>query len=129
MVSDVNILLTEDDKFISNALRVKLEKEGFNVSLTENGEEALTKLSENVYDLMLLDIVMPVKDGFETLETIRGNKIYDKLPVVMLSNLGQNSDVEKATKLGSNGFIVKSDTSLNDIVEKIKEIITAHAKQ
>jgi DNA-binding response OmpR family regulator len=111
------ILIAEDENAIAKALQLKLEHLGFEVELANNGEEALKALKKTKFDLMLLDIMMPKIDGFGVLA---GLKDLDYKPIVLISsNLSQSSDHDKAVSLGADDFLVKSDVSLKEIVEKV----------
>lgn len=117
------ILVAEDDKFLLNAYRVKFQKAGFDVKTARDGQEALRELAEFVPDLILLDLVMPVKDGFAFLEEIKKDDRFKVIPVIIASNLGQKEDIDRGMKLGAKDFIVKTDLSLDKLVEKIKLIL------
>lgn len=119
------ILVADDDKFLANAYRVKFTKAGFDVKVARDGEEAFEILKTFMPDLMVLDLVMPVKDGFTTLEELKSNDSYKKIPVIVASNLGQKEDTEKALKLGAIDCIVKSDLSLDSLIKKINHIVGA----
>lgn len=114
------ILVAEDDKFLASAYQVKLTKAGFAVTVVSDGTEVLEYLKKTTPDLMLLDLVMPVKDGYSTLEEIKENKAYASIPVIIASNLGQTEDIAKGMKLGAVDYIVKSDTSLDELIKKIE---------
>jgi DNA-binding response OmpR family regulator len=116
------ILIAEDENAIAKALQLKLEHLGFNVELASNGEEALEALKKTKFDLMLLDIMMPKVDGFGVLA---GLKNLNYKPIVLISsNLSQSSDRDKAISLGADDFLVKSDVSLKEIVDKINEALS-----
>ena len=117
------ILVAEDDKFLSNAYRVKLTKAGFDVKVAGDGAEALTILQTFIPDLILLDLVMPVKDGFATLEVIKADEKLKAIPVIVASNLGQKEDCDRALKLGAKDFVIKSDLSLDTLIQKIHSIV------
>lgn len=117
------ILIAEDDKFLANAYRVKLEKEGFESVIAIDGEEALTALNSSDFDLIILDLIMPKKDGFQTLEEIKASDKLKDIPVLIASNLGQKEDIDRGMELGAVDYIVKSDMSMEGLVSKIKEII------
>ncbi len=116
------ILLVEDDKFLSNILKLKLEKSGFEVVDAFDGEEALKKLRAFRPDLMLLDIILPKKGGFELLTEMKGDEALSGVPVIIISNLGQEEDIVKGKSLGAIDYFVKSRSSIDELVEKIKEI-------
>lgn len=113
------ILVVEDDEFLANAYRVKLTKAGFDIRIASDGEVALTLLESFVPDLVLLDLVIPKKDGFAVLEEIRANKKWQNLPVLIASNLGQKEDIERGMRLGANDFVIKSELSLDEVIKKI----------
>lgn len=113
------ILIAEDEKAYATVLKNKLQSEGASVETAENGEQALKILSTNKPDLLLLDLMMPTKDGFEVLKEIRQNENLKDLKVIVLSNLGQEEDIAKAKQLGAIDYIIKSDTSLADAIRKI----------
>jgi DNA-binding response OmpR family regulator len=99
---------------------LELKNAGFSVDNADNGKTAIEKTKNNKYDLLLLDIVMPQLDGFKTLEGIRKEDI--NTPVIMLTNLSQEEEKAKAKKLGALDYIVKSGTSLEAIIDRIKDI-------
>lgn len=114
------VLLVEDDPFLSNILMMKLQKEGLNVIHAVDGDDALTKLNEGDYEMVLLDLILPKKNGFEVLETMRQDVRFENTPVIIVSNLGQDSDMEKARSLGVIDYIVKERLSIDDLVNKVK---------
>jgi two-component system alkaline phosphatase synthesis response regulator PhoP len=116
------ILIAEDDNFLANAYRVKLEKAGFEVRIAVNGDQVLEIVKEFIPDLLILDLIMPVRDGFETLAALKASEKYKNLNVIISSNLGQQEDIDKAMSLGAKDFIVKSNISLHQLVEKINSI-------
>ncbi|MBI2049376.1 response regulator [Candidatus Roizmanbacteria bacterium] len=117
------ILVVEDDNFLANAYRVKLNKAGFEVKNAYDGIEALSVLRTYIPDLILLDIVMPKKDGFATLEEIKKQDQLKNIPVILASNLGQKEDMDRGLKLGAIEFFVKTEFSLNNLIEKINKIL------
>jgi two-component system, OmpR family, alkaline phosphatase synthesis response regulator PhoP len=118
------IFIAEDDNFLANAYRLKLTKAGFDVKIMRDGQELIDLLKTDIPDLIILDIIMPVKDGFITLQELKANKSWSTIPVIIASNLGQKEDVDKAMQLGANDFIVKSDLSLVAIMQKINLLLT-----
>lgn len=117
------ILIVEDDKFLSLVLKGRLEKEGVGVIQAFDGKEALDVLKKDIPDLILLDLIMPNMSGFEFLEILRQDPQYGTIPVVVISNLGQESDVEKAKSLGVIEYYVKVRTSIDDLILKIKNLL------
>ena len=114
------VLLAEDDKFLSVALGDKLEREGFEVVKAPNGLEAMNLITQEHPDIILLDLIMPQRTGFQVLEALKLDADLAKIPVVVLSNLGQESDREKAKNLGAVDYLVKSDVQMGEVVERIK---------
>jgi len=120
----LSILLVEDDSFISQMYQTKLTNLGFAVELFDNGEDAAARLGQDpLPDLLLLDIVLPKKDGFEILEELRGQDRTKNLPVILLTNLGQKPDVERGIKLGADDYIIKAHYTPTEVVEKITKVL------
>ncbi len=115
-----SILLVEDEAPLANVLMAELNNNGFTVVHAENGDDALKEAKKKHFDLILCDIVMPQLDGFATLENMRKENI--NTPVIMLTNLSQEEEKAKAKKLGALDYIVKSATSLDEIIQKIKHL-------
>ncbi len=122
MPNGKKILIAEDEKFLSTALADKLEREGFTVIKVTNGVDAIAVARAEAPDLLLLDLIMPQKNGFEVLEELKGS-----VPTVVLSNLGQESDMEKAKSLGARDYWIKSETELKVIAARVKEFLHVNA--
>lgn len=120
------ILVVEDDHFLLSAYKVKFSKKGFDVKTATDGQDALSVLESFEPDLILLDLVMPRLDGFETLKKLKENDKLKKIPVIVASNLGQKDDLDKAMALGANDYIIKSNISLDKIIEKINRHLEIH---
>lgn len=114
------ILIAEDEKPMANALNLKLTSAGFETEVVYDGEATIEAFKKSKYDLLILDLVMPKKDGFIVLEELKKMKITT--PIVVASNLGQSEDKKRAMELGARGYFVKSDTTLTQIIEQIKKI-------
>lgn len=119
------ILITDDDKFILNMYAIKFQKEKFDVTTASNGAEAL-KILESGYvpDAMVLDVIMPVMDGLEFLGAMREKKLAPNATVLMLSNQGQSSDIDKAKQLGIDGYIVKATTIPSEVVTEVTRMLS-----
>ena len=117
------ILLIEDDPFLSSLLGNRLKKEGFEVVNVKSGNEAGRLLKPEKPDLVLLDIILPGKSGFEVLEEIKSDPQVAKTPVMIISNLGQDIDIEKGRELGVVDYIVKARISIDDLIQKIKNFL------
>lgn len=99
-------------------LTIKLENEGFEIETASDSDELFEKVIKEKFDLIILDLMLPKMSGFEILEKLKGESI--QTPVIIASNLSQEEDRKRATELGAVDYIVKSDTSLVEIVNKIK---------
>ncbi len=119
------ILLVEDDIFLSSLLKNRLLKEDLEVVLARDGEEAVKLLKTEKPNLILLDLILPKKSGFEVMEEIRSNPSLasSEVPIIIISNLGQEIDIKKGKELGAIEYFVKAKTSLDDLVQKIKEFL------
>lgn len=121
--SKSKILIVEDDRYISKMYQLKLSLEGYNVEVAENGREGVEKVKEFLPDVVLLDILMPELDGFDVLKIIKEDPKTKDIPVLIMSNLGQEDHVQKGMKLGAVGYIVKSQYTPAKVVEKVKSLI------
>lgn len=117
------ILIIDDDKFLSDMYVIKFKEEGFDVVAASGSSDTLDKLEqEKDFDIVLMDVVMPKMDGFELLEKIKTENLAEGANIIMLSNLGQKSDVEKGYELGADGYIIKAGTTPSGVVKKTLEI-------
>lgn len=116
------ILLIEDDQMLVKMYKIKLEKEGFDVEIAYNGEEGLELMKSQKYDVILLDLMMPVMDGFVMLERHKEDPNKQDTPIIVLSNLGQKEDIERAVELGvgEDDYIVKANMTPMEVIEKIR---------
>lgn len=117
----IKILLAEDDKFIARAYTDGLTRSGYEVIAVTDGEEAVKKAKENNPDIILLDLIMPIKNGFEALEEIKADEKMKDVPVLILSNLGQDTDIKKGRDLGAVDYLIKSDYSMSEVIKKINK--------
>jgi two-component system, chemotaxis family, chemotaxis protein CheY len=118
------VLIAEDEKVLLNVLKERFEDEGWKVSAANDGEEALEKLKKagrDGFDLLILDLLMPKKDGFGVLEDIKDNAELIDLPIIVLSNLGSDEDIKRAMKMGADDYYVKSQHPMSEIVEKAEK--------
>jgi len=119
------VLVVEDDNFLIKAYEAHLAKAGFHVRTALDGVEAVESLKKVMPDIILLDLVMPRMDGFDVLEDMQKKSEWKKIPIVVVSNLGQESDRDRSLKLGAVEYIVKSDFSLQQTVD----LISKHLKK
>ena len=118
------VLVAEDDPSLSQILSSRLTKAGMEVVKAKSGEEALKVIQETKPDLILLDLILPGKyDGFEVLQKMKEDPSLDNRSVVIISNLGQESDIERVKQLGAVEYFVKAKTSIDDLVSKIKGLL------
>ncbi|MBI5075852.1 MAG: response regulator [Nitrospirae bacterium] len=118
------VLLVEDSKAIQQMYRNKLMLEQFAVVTADNGMEAIKALSLSKPDIILLDLMMPIMDGYKVLQVVKTDQKFKDIPVIVFSAKGQPDEVEKALSLGAAGYIVKSITKPNEVVEKIRAALT-----
>ncbi len=117
------ILIVEDDNFLIKAYQIKFDREGFKVIIARNGAEGLEMANAELPQLILLDLMLPKMDGFEFLGLIKKDEKLKNIPVLVLSNLGQKSDVDKAMALGAVEYFIKTEYTLEDIIKKIKKYL------
>lgn len=117
------ILVIEDDVFLRELVVQKLSKEGFEAVEAADGEIGIAKAGEEKPDCILLDLILPSMDGFEVLSALKKNPELSRIPVVILSNLGQKDDIDKGLKLGAVDYLIKAHFTPGEIVAKVKEIL------
>lgn len=115
------VLIVEDETVLSNALKIKLQKEGFDVSEASNGVEGLAAVKKDIPDIILTDLLMPIMSGTQLLDELSKNKETAEIPVIVLTNLADDESMLSLMKTGKYDFLVKSDWSLEDVVKKIRE--------
>ena len=120
------ILLVEDDDGLANVYQTRLEAEGFTVKRVPNGEDALAVAIEFKPDLILLDVMMPKVSGFDVLDILRNTPETANVKVVMLTALSQDTDKERADKLGADDYLVKSQVVIADVVERVKHHLSSN---
>jgi CheY-like chemotaxis protein len=113
------ILIIEDEDIIVDLLQRKLTEEGYDVLVARDGVEGLSKMREAKPDLVLLDIIMPKKGGFEVLEDMIEDKDLKKIPVVIVSNSGQPVELDRAKKLGVKDWLIKTEFDPQEVIEKV----------
>lgn len=122
-VSPTRILLVEDDRFLRKAAEVTLKRQGFEVLTAQDGEAGLEVARDVKPDLVLLDLIMPKMHGFQVLEHLKADRATSAIPVIVMSNLGQDSDVQRAMDAGAAAYVVKSNTALQSLVETVREVL------
>ncbi|HLD30982.1 MAG TPA: response regulator [Patescibacteria group bacterium] len=122
------ILLVEDDAFISDIYAAKFKKEGFVVFTALDGEIGLEVSKKELPDIILLDILMPKMDGFQVLTQLKELNQTKKIPVILLSNLGQAEDVKKGFTLGAEDFLIKAHFVPQDVVKRVETLLKLSKK-
>ncbi|KKU68416.1 MAG: Response regulator receiver, CheY-like protein [Parcubacteria group bacterium GW2011_GWA2_47_16] len=123
LLSGKKILWVEDDKFLSDIIARKLSHEKCVLVNAVEGEEAIRLALSEQPDIILLDILLPGIDGFEILNRLKADPKTKAIPVILLSNLGQKSDMEKGRGLGASRFLIKATVTLDEIISEIKAVI------
>ncbi len=121
--SQHTILLIEDDIFVKDLYERTLKKRGYNVLVAEDGEEGLALIEEKgtAIELVLLDIMMPKKNGIEVLQKLAAEKYLSRIPVVLLTNLGQESIIKEAFKMGARGYMLKARLLPQQVADRVDE--------
>lgn len=120
----MKILIVEDEDALARVLREKLEKEDYEVEVVDNGADAFSVAEKTRPDIVILDLILPKKDGFEVLAELKADAELKTVPVVVLSNLGEDEHIKRAFSLGASDYFVKTQHPLLEIVEKVKAQLT-----
>lgn len=125
----IKILMIEEDRFLRKIYRNKLSRADLEFIEATNGIEGLNKVISEKPNLVLLDIILPRKNGFDVLIEMKMNPKTRDIPVIILSNLGQEADIERGLALGAQDYLVKTDVSLTEVVQKVKETLLKFSKK
>lgn len=127
---DYSILVIDDDSFLLDMYALKFTQKGFKVTTASGTLEALDKLRGGLeLDIIVVDLVMPAMDGFEFLEAVKTEGLAEGVLVIILSNLGQQEDIDRGLKLGAAGYIIKASATPSEVVEKVLETIQKKHKK
>ncbi len=118
-----SILLIQDDDFLRTLSYNKLTVEGFNVDTATDGQMGYDKLSAHHYDVCVLDLLLPVRDGFDILRALRTAETLNQPQIIALSNQGSESDIQQLNELGVTHYMIKSSFTLDDLVRTIYEVL------
>jgi DNA-binding response OmpR family regulator len=121
------ILLAEDDRFLRRAAEATLRRHGFDVLTAVDGEEALRLARLETPDLVLLDLIMPKLQGFEVLRALKQEASTAAIPVIVISNLGQDNDVRQALEAGAAAYLIKAHLGLDELVVRVQAALRAEA--
>jgi DNA-binding response OmpR family regulator len=119
------ILVAEDDRFLRKAAEMALKRQGYTVLTAADGEEALRAARTELPDLILLDLIMPKLNGFDVLQALKKETPTAHIPVIILSNLGQDRDVQQAMDAGAAAYFIKTDLSLQALGQRVEVVLTA----
>ena len=119
------VMIVEDDAVLVNALTLALEDEGYDISVATDGEAAEKMILKEVPDLILLDLLLPIKSGFEVLKVVRANPDTKNVSVVILTNFEQETSVDEGMRLGAKDYIVKANIDIKDIPVIVKKYLPA----
>lgn len=117
------ILLAEDEATLAKMYQTKFTMEGFEVNIAEDGLKAIEILEKNTPDIVLLDIIMPNLDGFGVLKKMKEDLRFSKIPVILLTNLGQETDVKRGLELGADDYLIKAHFTPQEVADKVKEVL------
>lgn len=117
------VMIVEDDAVLVNALTLSLEDQDYEISVATDGEEAEKMIAKVKPDLILLDLLLPIKSGFEVLKSIRAKEETKDTAVVILTNFEQETSVDEGMKLGAKDYIVKANIDIKDIPEIVKKYL------
>ncbi|MBP9728089.1 MAG: response regulator [Candidatus Moranbacteria bacterium] len=120
MAENKHVLVVEDDPFYSKIYKTKLAREHIESEIVSNGNEALKAVKASRPGLILLDLIMPGKDGFETLAELKADPATDNIPVIVLSNLSQREDIKHVMDLGAVEYLVKANVPMQEVIDKVK---------
>ena len=115
--------MVEDNIFLRKLYRDKLTRAGFEFVEATNGVEGINKVLTEKPNLVILDLLLPIKNGFDVLSSIKSNPRTKSIPVIILSNLGQEIDIKEALDLGAKEYLVKTEVRLSEVVSRIKKIL------
>lgn len=123
MIEKRKILIVEDDIFIRDIYQIKFTQEGFEVMIAANGIEAMEVLKKNVPNIILLDIMMNLMNGMETLAKIKENESLKEIPIIMLTNISEKEKVTQGMELGADDYLIKSHFTPSEVVEKVNALL------
>lgn len=122
------VLIVDDAELMRSVYTSKLLSEGYNVKTAVNGVDAIKQLSAAPPDIVLLDLVMPIVDGYKVLQAMKADPKLARIPVIVFSGKGATDEIAKATAAGASGFLIKATTNPNKVVEKVKEALANRSK-
>jgi CheY-like chemotaxis protein len=127
-VGNHKILVVEDDKFLRRACSSALTQRGFSVVVGVDGEEGISLAKSHLPDLILLDLIMPGMTGFDVIDSLKGNESTAGIPILVISNSSADEGMQRAIKMGANGYIVKSNISLDSLCDSVSVMLEQQAE-
>lgn len=124
----INILVIEDDSYLSSLATRRLASEGYNVTAAFDGEQGWQSVQKHAPDLILLDMIMPGMSGLDVLKKVRAEERYKDVVIIIFSNLGQEQEIAEARELGADDFLVKANFTLREVLEKIEAMLRKRGK-
>lgn len=118
-----HVLVVEDEEFLVRALTDNLLSEGCTTSVAMDGEAVFDELKKERPSLILLDLLLPKKNGFDVLRDLKASPEFQHIPVVVLSNLGEDAEIKRALDLGADDYFVKSQHPIQEVIEKVQEYL------
>lgn len=122
-----HVLIVEDEEFLVRAVKDNLLSEGNTVSVAMDGEAVFEEIKKKKPALILLDLLLPKKNGFDVLRDLKANPEWQLIPVIVLSNLGEDSEIKRALDLGASDYFVKSQHPIQEVIEKVQEYLQGKA--
>lgn len=117
------VFIVDDDPFVLDMYVLKFKEEGFEVVTASSGKNVVLRIKEEKPDIILLDVIMPMIDGFEILRSLQKENLDPKPKIIFLTNFGQKEDVERGLQLGADDYIIKAHFTPREVVEKIKSLL------
>ncbi len=117
------ILILEDEEIILDLLSDKLSKQGYEITTARNGKDGMDMMEKEIPDLLLTDVIMPEKNGFDVISEMRQNELLRNVPVIIISNSGQPVEIDKAKALGVLDWVIKTEFDPQEIIEKVKQVL------
>ncbi|MBI3115228.1 MAG: response regulator [Candidatus Kerfeldbacteria bacterium] len=122
-LAKTRVLIVEDEQMLAEMYATKFSMEGYTAETANDGQAGLEAAKRATPDIILLDIIMPKLDGFSTLQQLKADPALKNVPVVLLTNLGQDDDIKKGKQLGADDYFVKANHSPQEVVEKVRTIL------
>lgn len=119
----IKVLVIEDEEILAKILQAKFKDENFSVEVAGDGEVALPMTRSFLPDIVVLDLILPKKHGFDVLKELKADSALKDIPVIILSNLGQEEEIRKGLDLGAADYLVKAQNPIKAVIEKVKNYL------